>query len=72
MLSLELLVAGSAVHADAYDGVALPSEFAVVVAQAAGLGGAAAGVVLGIEVEDEFLPSELTEANLLPVLVDAQ
>jgi len=72
VLGLELLVAGGAVHADAYDGIAFAAQFAVVVTQAAGLSCAAAGVVLGVEIEDEFLSFELTEADLLSVLVVAQ
>ena len=72
MLRLELLVAGGAVHADAHDGVALLAQFAVVVAQAASLSRAAGGVVFGVEIEDEFLSTELTEADLLSVLIDAQ
>lgn len=72
VLCLELLVAGGAVHADAHYRVAPLAQFAVVVAQAACLGCAAGGVVLGVEVENEFLSTELTEADLLSVLIDAQ
>lgn len=72
VLGFELLMAGGAVYAHANHSVAFLAQLAVVITYAAGLGCAAAGVVLWVEIEYEFLSLKLTEADLLSVLVVAQ
>ena len=47
-------------------------QLAVVVAQVAGLSRASGSHVLGVEIEHQFLPFVITQADLLPVLVLAQ
>jgi len=72
VFGLELLVAGGTVYADSHDGVALAAQFTVVVADAASLRRAAAGVVLRVEVQHKFQSLKLFESDLLSALVDAQ
>src|SRR5262249_14143788 len=61
---LELVVRGGAVLGDADHGSAGLAEIGQCVAEAAGLSGAAAGVVLRIEVEDHRLALELLQRDL--------
>lgn len=65
----EALVALGGVTADTDDLIARFAQLGIAVAQTTGLSGAARGIVLGIEVEDDLLAWVLGEAHLLPVLV---
>src|SRR6185369_202782 len=61
---LELVMAGHAVAAEADDdGIAL-AEAGEAVAEAAGLGRAARGIVLGVEIKDDLLAPQLGEGDL--------
>ena len=59
-------------HTHAHHGVALLAEGAVVVAKGTGLGRAAAGGILRIEIEHQFLTLEIGQPYLLAILVEAQ
>src|SRR5262249_57955264 len=64
VLLLELVVRGDAVAGDAdHRGLDLP-KFGKGIAEAAGFGGAAGGVVLGIEIKHDLLPAQLRQADL--------
>ena len=71
VLGYEALVACGAVAADAEHLVALGQEAVVVVAQVAGLGGAARRAVLGVEVEHQLLAGIIGQPDDIPVLVRA-